>query len=389
MPNARIIVYKTGIFPLDIDSQHFSRVLSIDSAVGGLIIFTMSSQQQEELLTHLPLDPKDRPMYTQQQLLEYFQRIQLPSKYLQSPVLSNKALASSDSEGLPLLRALHRHHVVYVRFDNLVLHYSVEKRISLDTNHLFEKFVTRGLSSGRGGRCMEHNTFFGTVLRSLGYDVKNCCGRVSRMMYPSKTIRTEQGRTYDPWDHMLNLVRFEGRQWVVDVGMGAYGPNIVYPLQDGFEEISIPPRRIRLQLRSIPETTSWQPENSQKYWCYDVCHEPDKPDEEKSWVPTYCFTETEFLPQDYEAMSCFTSTHPKSFFTRDILVTRLLLDEKQDYIVGDITLFNRVLRKIIHGKREILKEISTEEERLCVLEDYFEEYFTEEEKRAVTIARLA
>src|ERR1700761_5968974 len=58
---------------------------------------------------------------------------------------------------------------------NISLHYSEDKTLSLDPEALFEKFVHRGIA----GYCMEQNTFFYTVLRSLGYDLYITGARVS------------------------------------------------------------------------------------------------------------------------------------------------------------------------------------------------------------------
>ena len=223
---------------------------------------------------------------------------------------------------------------------------------------------------------MENNTFFATVLRSLGFQVRNCGGRVSRAMSPYAEVRKNQGQTYDGWNHMLNLVQLDEDWFVVDVGMGSMGPNLPYPLEDGFETISIAPRKIRLQHRSIAESYG---NKSNKLWCYDVCLKPGEKDEENTWTPTYCFTELEFLPQDYEMMSWFTSTFPTSFFTRHVTATRMVLDEAGEKIVGNITLFEATIKKSIGGKSEVLKECKTEDERVKALKEYFDIELREEQ----------
>lgn len=231
---------------------------------------------------------------------------------------------------------------------------------------------------------MEHNGFFGTVLRSLGYDVRNCAGRVSRAWNPDSEIREQQAQTYDPWNHMLNLVNVEGVSFVVDVGMGAMGSNIVYPLEDGYETAAIPPRRIRLQKRSIPEHSLSGVLQAQQLWCYDQCLKPDQPGQGNVWIPTYCFTETEFLPQDYEMMSFFTSHHRRSFFIHHVLCTRMLIDEASQKVVGDITLFNRSVRKTTGGVRETLADLKTEEERVNALKHVLGVDLTAEEKTNIS-----
>lgn len=331
--------------------------------------------------TSVPLDPKDRPRYSNDQLQKYFARISLPDQYRSSPVVQDSSLAQTKEHGLPLLKALHRYHLANIPFENLELHYSAHKKVSLNMDVLYDKFVERGMKHGRGGRCMENNGFFGTVLRSLGYNVRNCGGRVSRMWNPNAETREQLGQTYDNWNHMLNLVKLEKQWYIVDVGMGSMGPAIVYPLEDGWEGIAVPPRKIRLQLRAIPESYG-QGEDTPKLWCFDQCLVPDEPGKDK-WIPTYCFTETEFLPQDYEMMSFFTSNNPSVFFTYCIICTKLLLDEEKQELVGDVTLFNNAVRKTVGGKREPPTELKSEEERVQALRETFKVELTEEERNGI------
>lgn len=326
-------------------------------------------------LKQLPLDDGDRARYNSEQLHDYFRRIKFPKKYLDSPLLSDKSDAATTEHGLPFLHALTRSHTCEVPFENLELHYSAHKTITLESEDLFTKIVTRR----RGGRCMENNTFFATVLRSLGFEVRNCGGRVSRALSPWPEVRKNQAATYDGWNHMLNLVRLDGEWYVIDVGMGSMGPNMPYPLRDGFEIISIAPRKIRLQSRAIAESYGGP---SNKLWCYDVCHSPTD-DGEDVWTPSYCFTETEFLPQDYQMMSWFTSTHPSSFFTRSINSMRMIMDDAQEKIIGNIMLFETKITKSIGASRVTMGECATENERVDALKRFFDIVLTEEERNGI------
>lgn len=336
----------------------------------------MSPASLPTSLTQLPLCDEDRLRYSSNQLHNYFTRIQLPQKYLDSPLLSNRSYAATKEHGLPFLQALTRYHTCEVPFENLELHYSAHKTITLDPAELYIKIVSRR----RGGRCMENNTFFASVLRSLGFEVRNCGGRVSRAMSPYPEVRRNQAATYDGWNHMLNLVRFDDQWYVTDVGMGAMGPNVPYPLQNGFETTSIAPRRIRLQSRAIAESYG---DHSNKLWCYDVCHNPAD-DGASVWVPTYCFTETEFLPQDYEIMSWFTSTHPRSFFTRHVTSTRMIMDDARENIIGNVTLFDATIQKSTGSDRQVIRECSTENERVVALKELFDIDLTDEEKEGMS-----
>lgn len=326
-------------------------------------------------LTQLPLDDSDRPRYSDTQLHDYFKRLGLPQKYLDSPVLSDRTKATTTEHGLPFLQALTRYHTCNVPFENLELHYSAHKTITLDVAELYAKIVGKR----RGGRCMENNTFFATVLRSLGYEVRNCGGRVSRAMSPYPEVRRNQATTYDGWNHMLNLVRFDNEWYVVDVGMGAMGPNMPYPVRDGFETTSIAPRKIRLQSRAIAESYGT---HSNKLWCYDICYNPVDSADNK-WVPVYCFTETEFLPQDYEIMSWYTSTNKSSFFTKYVTCTRMLTDEEREAIVGNVTLFGGEIKESVGTNRDVVKDCKTEDERINALKEVFGVELTEEERKSI------
>lgn len=113
-----------------------------------------------------------RSSYTTRQVDEYFQRISLPQD-------ASKRLTdcgqTKEQELLALLEALQKHQIATVPFENLSLHYSPHRTISLDPDVLFDKIVRKK----RGGYCMENNRFFGTVLRSLGYSVYSAGARVS------------------------------------------------------------------------------------------------------------------------------------------------------------------------------------------------------------------
>ncbi|KAH7028918.1 N-hydroxyarylamine O-acetyltransferase [Microdochium trichocladiopsis] len=343
----------------------------------------MGSTDPPTSLTQVALDKADWPLFTKAQLLEYFERIDLPQSHLESIVLQDGLQAGTVEYGLPLLQAIVRHHSSRVTFDNLVLHYSAHKTVTLDPVALFERIVRQK----RGGRCMEQNSFLAAVLRSIGYEVRSGGGRVSRAMSPYPEVRQHQSTTYDGWNHMLNLVRI-GSEWhVVDVGMGSMGPNMVIPLRDGFETTSIAPRLIRLQLRPIAESYASAPAAGGEgrpgpplLWCYDCCYRPSESSPaDNVWTPVYCFTEAEFLPQDYEMMSWFTSTNPRSFFTRYVTCTKMLLDESEEHVVGNLTLFVDTIRKQVGATRSVEAECKTEEARVKALADVFGIVLTEDE----------
>lgn len=332
-------------------------------------------------LTQVALDVADQPRFNKDQLREYTTRIELPQAYLDSIVFQDGSQALTLEHGLPLLQAIVRYHSSRITFDNFLLHYSPQKAVSLDAAALFERIVRRK----RGGRCMEQNALLATVLRSIGYEVRNAGGRVSRGMSPYPEVRQNQSTTYDGWNHMLNLVYIGGEWHVVDVGMGSMGPNMVMPLRDGFETVSVAPRLVRLQRRPIAESYASAPAGEGRpgpplMWCYDCCYKPsESAPAENVWSPVYCFTEAEFLPQDYEMMSWFTSTNPRSFFTRYVTCTKMLLDESEENIVGNQTLFVDTIRKQVGSARSVEAECKTEADRVKAIADVFGVVLTEEE----------
>lgn len=91
----------------------------------------------------------------------------------------------------------------------------------------------------------------------------------------------------------------------------------------------------------------------------------------------------EFLPQDYEMMSWFTSTNKRSFFTYSVLCTKMLQDEEKEQIVGDISLYMNVIRRTVRGERTVVRECKTEKERADALAELFDVHLTEEEEKSI------
>lgn len=99
-------------------------------------------------------------------------------RYLAYVGFSTAQLGASDGpkpDSLEHLTQLVFRQLATVPMESLSLHYSQTHQISIDPADLYEKMV----GTGRGGYCMENNTFFGTMLRSLGYEVLHVGARVS------------------------------------------------------------------------------------------------------------------------------------------------------------------------------------------------------------------
>lgn len=124
---------------------------------------TFVSSTARQIKSHIMASPSEEPVFTAAQLHEYLARIYLASSDL-------------DGKSYDALATLVRHQLLHVPFETLSLHYSRDKIISLDPEALFDKIVRRR----RGGYCLENNTIFGCVLRSLGFRVYGVICRISK-----------------------------------------------------------------------------------------------------------------------------------------------------------------------------------------------------------------
>ena len=163
---------------------------------------------------------------------------------------------------------------------------------------------------------------------------------------------------------MVNIVTLSSQRYLVDVGMNARGPIVPLPLIPDTPAFSVSPRTARLLYSSIPEHTTSHTLNMM--WRLEVRNH-----EGCQWTPTYAFSEIEFLPVDFDMMNWYTMTSPRSWFTHKILVGRMIMDTQREEIIGDMTLFERTLRKRIHGKVTFEVECRSEDERLELLQEHF------------------
>ena len=128
-------------------------------------------------------DPHSKQnIYSPSQILKYYARINLPEQFRYKPGDVSRNIARDPHKGLEFLAALQTFHLVNVPFENLDLHYNPSRTISIDPTHLYHKIVEKG--HGRGGYCMESNGLFGTVLRSLGFEVYATAARINTGIDP-------------------------------------------------------------------------------------------------------------------------------------------------------------------------------------------------------------
>lgn len=174
---------------------------------------------------------------------------------------------------------------------------------------------------------------------------------------------------------MVNIITIAGHKYMVDVGFGGNGPTAPLLLKHNVVQERIIPGQMRLIQSKIAEHT----DPSQRLWIYQIRHAVDK-----DWEPTYCFTETEFLPQDYELMNFWTSQNRRSLFTYSILMAKMIMSE-EGRLIGTVTLSDgREAKKRIGSEVVETRVCRSEQERLRLLKEWFNIRLAEEEERGIT-----
>jgi arylamine N-acetyltransferase len=301
--------------------------------------------------------------YTAAQLDAYFARIDFPAVARPTPANVSSAY------GLEYLRRLQKYQQAACPFENLNLHYAREVIKSLAPEDLYHKFVLRRW----GGTCTENNTFFGTILRSLGYKVRPLGARVHQG-YAGK-----EAGGYMGWNHCINLVIIEGQKYLVDVGMGATAPSQPLLLVANGVLPGIGNSLCRLRWDTIPQYTD--PES--KLWIYEQNN-----DGKSDFVPTYCFSELEFLPVDYEVMKMGTTFNRRSWFTWKVVCVKTILASSEgtggeEAVVGVLVLTGNTLKRRISGKTEHLATFENESQRVRALKEWFGIEMTTDERLGI------
>jgi arylamine N-acetyltransferase len=318
---------------------------------------------------------KGRQLYSQAQLTSYFDRIVLPAS---QRVYSVTGL--SDADKLSYATLLQKHQLVKVPFENLTQHYSWHKTVDVRPQHLFNKVVLSAQGEGRGGYCMEANTFFHTVLLSLGFQAYQVGARVCH------------GGRYGGLSHTATILMLSSHEkYLIDVAFGGNCPVRPIPLKPGSEEAHIASAKVRLLHEPIEQFVNQEC----KIWVYQV-----KIHEGAEWMPVYCFMDAEFLPEDIRGMNLSPWKAPNSFLTWSILMTRYTTDREvleedagpglpdeqmvsQGEIDGVVILNHDEVKWRRCGKTVVEFKLHTEKGRLEALRKYFGIVLDEEDESAI------
>ncbi|KAK7702731.1 hypothetical protein SLS57_011230 [Botryosphaeria dothidea] len=299
---------------------------------------------------------------TSGELERYFNHIGLPKAYRTGP---------KPPLDIAFLTALHTHHISTIPYENLSLHYAKDVNISLDVHVILEKF----LANGRGGYCMEQNLFFNSVLRSLGFQVY-LTGARPRVRSDGIPVGEYLG-----WRHVVNIVTLaDGTKWVTDPGFGGDAMRKPMPLVKHHITQNLGPQEIRFDYASIDNATNTCIQRP-KVWIYQYRNAPEQP-----WNSFCCFTETEFVHNDFEVMNFYTSKAPDSFQTVTPFVVKFLHRGGEDgtvEIYGKLMLVGGDVKENLGGKTRVIQSCASESERMKALKQWFGMSFTEEEQAGI------
>lgn len=219
-------------------------------------------------------------------------------------------------------RRLHCAHAETLTFENFDVQFGVP--VSREPRAIFDKIVTRR----RGGWCYEMNGLFAAALEEIGFEVTRLAGAVAREEIGDAAIG----------NHLVNLVRIDGEEWIADVGFG-----------DGLVE----PARLREGPAAHPIGCSLRRLEG-GWWRFSG--------DARSGGPGYDFNPAVSDPALLDARCAFLQTDPSSPFVQNAVAQRwrdgrhfslrgrvlraLGPDTEEKSLVGSAREFVRTLREL-------------------------------------------
>ncbi|PTT30362.1 arylamine N-acetyltransferase [Chryseobacterium sp. HMWF028] len=194
------------------------------------------------------------------------------------------------------LKKIHQLHPKYIPFENIDSY--IGKVPSLNLDDIFKKLVLES----RGGYCYEQNLLLSEVLKTLGFSVKLQLGRV---------VWGRQENSIAAQTHLLLIVDFEGKKYVVDCGFGT--ATLTAPILLNEEDQQQTPNGIFKVSHKEKIYTLWM-------W-------------KEQWLPVYRFIPEHVEPIDLDISNWYLSTHPDSHFKNRLILSRV--DENARYTYMD------------------------------------------------------
>ena len=223
------------------------------------------------------------------------------------------------SVNLRSLQMLHRQHLMTIPYENLDIMRGIS--ISLSYDKLFEKIIRRR----RGGYCFELNGLFASLLRALGFGVKQYLARFLRDE-PNPPMRRHR---------VLHITCEEG-DFICDVGVGGRIPLEPLPLVIG---------------------AVYEQDNARYQLLYEdfygyVLHEWRT----EKWQPIYAFTLEEQMDVDYVMPSFYCEKHPASQFRTMDMVHIFTEDGRKSVAGREIRIYSPSGVEIVHPATDVMYE---------------------------------
>ncbi|WOF75596.1 arylamine N-acetyltransferase [Parvibaculaceae bacterium PLY_AMNH_Bact1] len=226
------------------------------------------------------------------------------------------------------LTAIQFAHATSVPFENLSILFG--RGVQLDLATLQSKIV----GACRGGYCFEQNGLALAALRQLGFQATGLIGRVRWMVADEVAA---------PLTHMLIRVDFEDGTYIYDGGFGGI--------------------RLTGVLKLVPDLVQ-QTRHEDHRIVQNGENYTIQADLGKQWANVCVFTLTPQSPVDYELSSWYTSTHPESLFTNNLIVERPSAEARR-------MIFNNTFVERKQGEDQTVHEIADVEEMVALLDQHF------------------
>jgi N-hydroxyarylamine O-acetyltransferase len=206
----------------------------------------------------------------------------------------------------PTLSVLHQLiscHLANIAFESLDPFLGIP--VQIDLASIQAKLVC----SRRGGYCHENNALFYNVLGSFGFAVTPLAGRVV----------WGRPRQVAPLTHRLTLVEMEEGNFIADVGFGGNSPPAPIRLKPGLEQPT-------------------------SHGVYRVLH-ADRTFQlqmlKDRWETIYRFSLAPQTRSDFEVANWYSSTHPRSLFTQNLVVCRVVGPTRINLLNADLVVRHR------------------------------------------------
>jgi len=240
---------------------------------------------------------------TDQQMNAYLERVQHFQKVQQD---------------LHSLKELHEKQMATIPFENITHRFSPNKKISIETNDLVKKLVV----DHRGGCCFELNALFGSVLKTIGFNVWPCAGRVAMLDPQTNQLQ------YNSATHMILCVELDGEFYLCDVGFGGTG-NFSQPLKLVPNLVAQSPMgEHRLTRGHLSGKGRVDPGWFLEYRKYSS----------QDWQRIYYFTTSEIQLEDMTRMSFWISYSPLGPFAKKMLAIRSTPTERIIFLDNTLTI---------------------------------------------------